>query len=78
MTAHGVREITGGVGVGVSVSWMSNGLGIHTPLALRREVASNTLRNEGEGGKGTEVGEDGREDKSKFGLVTDLGEGGSG
>lgn len=77
MAVQGVRAITGGVGVGVrGVSRMSNGPGVRAPLALLREVVSNTLRNEGEGGNGTAVGEAAQEGKSNLGLDTDLGEGG--
>lgn len=58
--------------------WLSNGPGVRAPLVLLREVVSKTLRNEGEGGKGTDVGEGGQEDNSNLGLDTDFGEGGSG
>lgn len=79
MTAQGVMAIIGADGVGVRDGpRLSNGHGVSAPLELLREVVSNTLRNEGERGKGTEVGEGGREDKSNIGLETDLGEGGSG
>lgn len=62
--------IFGSVAMGLSVSGMSNG----ASLGLLRDV-SNTLGNKGEGSKGIEVGDDGREDKSKFGLDADLGGG---
>ena len=79
MSAQGVRAIIGVDGVGVrDVALLSNGPGVRAPLVLLREAVSNTLRNEGEGGKGTDVGEGGQEDNSKLGLDTDLGEGGSG
>jgi len=65
------------VGVRV-VPWLSNGHGVSAPLLLLlRDVVSNTPRNEGERGKGTEVGEGGQEDNSKLGLEIDFG-GGSG
>jgi len=71
VTAQGVRAITGVVGVGMeNVSRLSDGPGERTPLG---EVASKTLRNEGEGGKGTAVGDAGQED-----VGFDTGEGGSG
>ena len=79
MTAQGVRAIIGVDGVGVRVVPLFNGHGVSAPLKLLlREVVSNSPRNEGERGKGTEVGEGGEEDNSKLGLGTDSGEGGSG
>ena len=72
MTAQGERAIIGVDGVGVRVVPLSNGHGVSAPLKLLlREVVSNSPRNEGERGRGTEVGEEGEED-------TDFGEGGSG
>lgn len=58
---------------------MFNGHGVDAPLKLLlKEVVSNAPRNEGERGKGTEVGEVGQEGKSELGLETNFGEGGSG
>lgn len=57
MAAQAVRAIVGD-GVG-DVPLLSNGHGVSAPLELLREAVSNTLRNEGERGKGTEVGEGG-------------------
>ncbi len=69
--------MTGVVGMGMeSVSRLSDGPGVRTPLALLGEGASKTLRNEGEGGKGTAVGDAGQEDESNKGF--DASEGGSG
>jgi hypothetical protein len=39
---------------------------------LLREEVSDTLRNAGEGGKGSDVGEGGQEDSSNIGLDTDF------
>lgn len=76
-TAQEVRAKNGVDGVGVRD--VPNGHGVSAPLKLLlREVVSNALRNEGERGKGTEVGEGGLEDNSKIGLETDFWEGGSG
>ena len=79
-TAQGVRAINGVDGVGVrDVPRLCKGHGVSAPLKLLlKEVVSDTLRNEGERGKGTEVGEGGQEDKSNLGLETDFGDGGSG
>lgn len=80
MAAQEVSAVTGVDGVGVrDVPRLSNGHGVSAPLKLLLgEMVSNTPRNEGERGKGTEVGEEGQEDKSKLGLETDFGEEGSG
>ena len=78
MVAQGVRAIIGGVGVGGASRMSSGPEKVCAPLALLRDVVSYTLHDVGEGGKGTEVGEGGREDNSDFGFKIDLGEGGSG
>ena len=69
--AQGVMAINGVDGVGVrDALWLSNGDGVSAPLkVLLREVV---LRNEGERGKGTAVGEGGCKDR--LGLETDFGE----
>ena len=79
MAAQGVTAIIGADGVGVrDAPRLSNEHGVSAPFELLKEVVSYTLRNEGERGNGTEVGEGGQGNNSNLGPETDLGEGGSG
>ena len=78
MTARGVRAIFGLDGVGVRDVPRLFGHGVSAPLKLLLRDVVSALRNEGERGKGTEVGEGGQGANSKLGVETDFGEGGSG